>query len=258
MAFAVFGPGALYVTRTDISGATPINIGYVNEFSLDETGETKELFGSYQYPLAVARGTIKATGKAKAALISGQALNIFRAGATGTNGFSAGQLKASLGENATVPASGTFTVVGANGANFNQDLGVLYAATGLPLVKESAASLVGAAGEYYVSNTGTYTFDSLDASAGVKLSYAYNDTVTSDGGQTQIVQNQLIGFAPTFQIDYVTQFQGKSFYLRLYSVICTKLTSSFKLTDFFMPELDFNVQANSAGNVYEVSYADIG
>jgi hypothetical protein len=258
MAFAVFGPGALYVTRTDITGATPINIGYVQEFSLDETGETKELFGSYQYPLAVARGTIKATGKAKAALISGQALNIFRGGATGSGtAFTAGQLVAALGESHSVPTVSPFTVAVTNATNFNQDLGVVYGATGLPLVKEAAATLVGAAGEYY-SNNGTYTFDSLDSGAAVNLSYAWNNTVSSAGGQTQLVTNQLIGFAPTFQLDYVTQFQGKSFYLRLYSAICTKLTSSFKLTDFYMPELDFNVQANSAGNVYEVSYADVG
>lgn len=254
MSFAVFGPGALYVTRTDIAGATPINIGYAQEFSLDESGENKELFGSYQYPLAVARGTIKATGKVKAATISGQALNIFRGGT-----FTAGQLLASLGEPATVPASGTFTVAGAH-PNFDTDLGVIYSATGLPLIKESAASLVGAAGEYFVSASGTaapvYTFDSLDAGAGVKLSYAY--TNTTGGGQTQVVQNQLIGFAPTFQMDYVTTFQGKTYYLRLYSAIASKLTSSFKLTDFYMPEIDFDIQANSAGNVYEVSFADIG
>jgi hypothetical protein len=42
MAFAVFGPGSLYVTRTDIV-STPINIGYCQSFSLDETGETKQL-----------------------------------------------------------------------------------------------------------------------------------------------------------------------------------------------------------------------
>jgi len=252
MAFAVFGPGALYATRTDITNPTPINIGYAQEFSLDETGETKELFGSYQYPLAVARGTIKCTGKAKAAVISGQALNIFHG-----NTFSAGQLKASLGEAATVPGTSPYTVAGAHAATFNSDLGVIYSGTGLPLIAEGAASLLGAAGEYYSSN-GTYTFDSIDAGAAVKLSYAYNDTVSADGGQTQIVNNQLIGYAPTFQLDYVTVFQGKSYYLRLYNVICTKLAQSFKLTDFMMPELDFNISANAAGNIYEVSYADVG
>jgi hypothetical protein len=250
MAFAVFGPGALYLTRTDIPNATPINIGYANEFSLDETGEVKELFGQNQYPLAVARGTIKATGKAKAAMISGQALNCFHGGA-----FNSGQLLASLGEAATVPSTGTFTVAGANAASFDTDLGVIYANTGLPLVKVGAATLVGAAGEYF-SNNGTYTFDSLDAGVGVKLQYAYATTV--GGGQTQTVTSKPIGFAPTMQLDYVTTFQGKSYYLRMYNVIATKLAQAFKLTDYDMPEIDFSIFSNAAGNVYEVSYADVG
>jgi len=251
MAYAVFGPGAIYLTRTDITGATPINIGYAQEFSLDETAENKELFGSYQYPLVVARGTIKASGKMKAAMVSGQALNCFH-GST----FASGQILASLGEAQTVPASGTYTVASAQGTLWNTDLGVIYAATGLPLVKETAASLVGAAGEYYASAAGTYTFDSLDAGAAVKLSYAY--ATTTPGGQTSTIANQLIGTSPTFQIDYVTQLNGKSYYLRIFQAICPKLAQSFKLTDFNMPELDFSVFANSAGNVYEVSYADIG
>lgn len=251
MAFAVFGPGALYATRTDIVGATPINIGYANEFSLDESGEIKELFGQYQYALAVARGTIKATGKIKAAVVSGQALNIFHGGS-----FSAGQLKSALGEGATVPAATAFTVASANASKFDTDLGVVYANTGLPLIKEVNAAAVTAIGEYSVSSGGTYTFFSADASAPVRLSYAYNDTTT--GGQTQIVTNQLIGLAPTFQLDYATQFQGRLFYIRLYNCIATKLAQTFKLTDFMMPEIDIQIFANAAGNVYEVSYADIG
>jgi hypothetical protein len=250
MAFAVFGPGSLYLTRTDITGATPVNVGYANEFSLDESAENKELFGSLQYALAIGRGTIKCTGKAKAAVISGQALNCFHG-----SPFSSGQLRASLGENATVPASGTFTVSAGHASSFDTDLGVLYGATGLPLVKEGAASLVGAAGEYFEAS-GVYTFDSADAGAAMKLSYAYTDTV--DGGQTKVVTNSVIGTCPTFQLDYVTTFQGKNYYLRLYQAICTKLGQSFKLTDFMMPELDFSVFANAAGNVYEVSYADVG
>jgi hypothetical protein len=251
MAFAVFGPGSLYLTRTDITGATPINIGFAQEFSLDESGETKELFGQYQYPLAVARGTIKCTGKAKAAMISGQALNMFHG-----NTFNAGQLIGVLGESHTVPTVSPFTVASAQGTLWNNDLGVLYASTGLPLIKETASGSVTAQGEYYVSAGGTYTFDSLDGGASVNLSYGY--TNTTSGGETSTIQNQLIGFAPTFQMDYVTTFNGKPYYIRIFNAIATKLSQSFKLTDFMMPEIDFSVYANTAGQVYEVSYADVG
>ena len=67
MALVEFGPGVLYVTRTDVANSTPINIGFANEFSFDVKVNVKELFGQNQYPLAVAAGTKKITLKAKAA-----------------------------------------------------------------------------------------------------------------------------------------------------------------------------------------------
>ena len=96
---AVFGPGSLYVTRIDIPGQTPVNIGYAQEFNYDETGDTKELFGQNQYALVAARGTIKATGKMKAATLSGLALNaVFNA-----QTFNTGQLLMAQAENHAVP-----------------------------------------------------------------------------------------------------------------------------------------------------------
>src|SRR5258706_1437946 len=70
---AVFGPGILIASRTDITIPSPVNVGFVQEFSIDATGTIKELFGQNQWPLAVARGTIKGTGKFKTAGISGLA-----------------------------------------------------------------------------------------------------------------------------------------------------------------------------------------
>ena len=86
----VFGPGSLFVKRTDLANQSPFNIGYCQEFSYDESGDTKELYGTNQYPLLVARGTVKATGKIKAATISGLALSACFFGQS----FSSGQLLA--------------------------------------------------------------------------------------------------------------------------------------------------------------------
>src|SRR5579862_328137 len=82
----IFGPGILWLTRTDISGATPFNVGFVNEFSTDFSFETKQLFGQNQFPLLAARGTAKATGKIKAATLSANALNTLLLGGTFTTG----------------------------------------------------------------------------------------------------------------------------------------------------------------------------
>src|SRR5487761_1260618 len=71
----VFGPGAIFLQRTDIANGTPVNIGRANEFQLDQQFTKKELFGQSQFPLFIARGSAKFTAKAKAAVISGIALN---------------------------------------------------------------------------------------------------------------------------------------------------------------------------------------
>ena len=248
MAFAVFGPGALFITRTDVANATPVNIGYAQEFQYDEAAETKQLYGQNQYPLVAARGTIKATGKMKAAEISGIALNSAMWGGT----FVAGQILGVLNAAETVPASSTYTVTitPPNSGVFNEDLGVLYAATGLPLTKVASVSAVG---QYsVVVSTGVYTFDSGDASAAILISYAYS---LSTGGQTMTVANQPIGFNPTFQLDYFSSLNnGNPYYVRFFSCIASKLSRAHKLTDFMMPEIDFDFFANSAGNVYETSF----
>ncbi len=244
--FAVFGPGALYLTRTDIAEATPINIGYANEFSLDETGETKELYGQLQYPLAAARGTIKATGKAKAAVLSGIAINSAFHGAV----FAAGQLLMASGEAASVPSSGGNSVTIANAAHFDADLGVVYAATGLPFAKVAATPTQG---QYSVA-AGIYSFATADEGVAVKITYAYT---AATGGQTKMVTSQLIGTAPVFQLDYATSWNNNPYYLRIFQCVATKLSQSFKLGDFMMPELDFDIFANMAGNVYEASYPSV-
>jgi len=73
-----FGSGVLLGTRTDIANATPVNFGLVQEVTIEESATVKEIYGQYQYPLVAARGTVKTTGKAKVARISGLAFaNLF-------------------------------------------------------------------------------------------------------------------------------------------------------------------------------------
>lgn len=181
-----FGSGVLIGTRTDIDNATPLNFGLVQEVTIDEQAGVKELYGQYQYPLAVARGTIKTTGKAKVARISGLAFANLYYGLVPA----AGQVATSLAEADTVPASTPYTVSVANTANFVCDAGVLYAASGLPLTKVASSPSVG---QYSVAD-GVYTFNASDAGKAVLVTYTY--TIAS-GGQKFTVANQLIGTTPT-------------------------------------------------------------
>src|SRR5579864_5008732 len=70
-----FGAGFLTGLRTDISNATPRQFGTPQDVAIEFTGDIKELFGQYQYPVDTARGKTKITGKAKFATIQGRMYN---------------------------------------------------------------------------------------------------------------------------------------------------------------------------------------
>ena len=248
MSFQVFGPGILIATRTDVANSTPVNIGYANEFGLDFAGNIKQLFGQNQQPLDAARGTVKVTAKAKAAVFSGLALNALFFG----NAFTTGGIKWNVGEAHSVPTpSGPYTVTVTNSATFDQDLGVIYTTTGIPFTKVASAP---ALGQYSVS-AGVYTFAAADAGAAVLVTYT--STVAS-GIQTLAITNQLIGTSPIFQLDYYTIRNNKALVARFYQAQAAKLGMSFKLEDFSMPEFDFELFANSAGQLGNLVFGDLG
>lgn len=244
--FAVFGPGSLYVRRTDLANSTPINIGYAQEFSLEESAENKELFGQKQYPLVVARGTIKVSGKAKAAMISPVALNNAYYGEADI--ASGGALLAQAEAHA-VPAT-PFAVTVTHAADFIADLGVLVSATGQPLERVASAPITG---QYSVDEvTGIYTFAAADTTVAMLFTYAYSTT----SGDTLVVTNKEIGNTPTFEIWYTTSLNARPYTLHIFQAVASKLSQQFKITDFMMPEIDFGIFANSAGNVYEAFYPE--
>lgn len=241
-----FGSGVLLGTRTDVANATPTNFGLVQEVQLDISFSQKELYGQFQVPVAIARGTAKFTGKAKLARISGMAFNNLFFGQS----LVSGQLATAFGEAATVPASPfQYTVV--NAGSFVDDYGVLYASSGLPLTKVASAPAVG---QYSVSTGGVYTFNTADSGKGVLVSYTY--TVAASGQQV-IYANQLLGYTPTFQAQLYTTFQGQPLNLKLFNCTSTKLGFATKIDDFVVPELDFSIYANAAGNVFQWAFGEV-
>ena len=98
-----------------------------------------------------------------------------------------------MAEAAQIPAAPPYTATVANGAQFAQDLGVVYAATGVPFDQVPSGP---AAGQYTLGAGGTYTFAAADKGVKVLIDYLYN----SDGtGGTIAIANQPMGLAPTFQ-----------------------------------------------------------
>lgn len=252
---AAFGPGVAIVTRTDIANGPPVNVGYVNEMSIDFSGTIKELYGQNQYPLVQARGTIKATGKWKAAVLSGIAWNNVFFGQT----FATGGIDWDIGEAQTIPAT-PFKVTVTDSATFDADLGVTYAATGLPAQQVAGGAEV-AGKSYSVVQTGggkgVYTFAAGDTGLGVKITYS---KTLSGAQQTMNIVNTLIGTTPTFQLDYYTnlnQPSKKPFIVRIFGAIAAKVALAAKLEDYIMPEFDFGLFANNTGQVANLYFPEV-
>ena len=243
--FSVFGPGSLYLTRTDITTATPINIGYAQELDIDISYTVKDLYGQNQFPLDSARSVAKVTGKAKAAVVSGIAMNEAFFGQS----FSSGTLLSALPELHTIPGT-PYQVTVTNSGEFDVDLGVVYTATNLPLQKVASSPATG----QYAEAGGVYTFAAADTTLAVSINYTY---ANSSAGQTLAINNTLIGTTPTFQLDYATTHLNKTMVVRVYQAIGSKLSWQFKLEDFMIPELDFNVFANAAGQVFLIAFPEV-
>src|ERR1700751_1737214 len=119
-----FGSGAIWGERTDVigSGIGPRQLGVLQDIQIDFDWSDKELYGQLQFPVAIARGQGKITGKAKFAQILGLLYSDIFSGVTP----GAGHFAVSKRGAAPVPATTPYTFIPANAASYNDDLGVSY------------------------------------------------------------------------------------------------------------------------------------
>jgi len=147
-------------------------------------------------------------------------------------------------EAASVPAVTPYTVNVANAANYNDDLGVVYAATGRRFNRVTTPST---AGQYSVNfSTGIYTFSSADASAAVMISYTYS---IASAGTKLTITNQLMGTTPTFKATFYTTYAGTGTALRLNACTADKLSLPTKIDDWTILQLDFQAFADASGTI---------
>lgn len=237
-----FGSGAVWGERTDVtgSGVGPRQFGVLQDIQIDFDWSDKELYGQLQFPVAIARGQGKITGKAKFAQILGLLYSDIFFGVTATTG----QLAVSQLEAAAVPATTPFTVTPANAASYNDDLGVSYAANGARFNRVATPS---AAGQYSVNfANGVYTFSSADASAAVLISYSYN--IATNGNRLTLT-NQAMGITPTFKATFYSAYNGSGIALRLNACTANKLSLPTKLDTWTISELDFTAFADASGTI---------
>lgn len=245
----IFGAGKLVAKQTqDANGAaiatpTPVRLGTMQEVQGDIKFDTKKLYGASQFPVAVGRGKGSLDFTAKTGEINGAVLGALVFGHTATTG----QRGSVFDEAHSVPAVSTYTVTIAppSSGTFVEDLGVVYASSGIALVRAATAT---AAGTYSVNeSTGVYTFHSGDASAALLFSYDY--TTSTGSGQTFTLTNDLMGQSPFFSVRLQQSYQGKNFNLYLPQCTSSNLSLPFKNEDFSISDFKFEAMANAAGIV---------
>lgn len=241
----IFGSGTLYGVNS-VANSTPAKFGALQGISLDIAFSTKELYGQQNFPITVARGTGKITGKASNATFQARAFNDLFFNNTMTTGKTVTQID----EAGTIPSpSGPYTITSSNSAQFVTDLGVIDKATGNLMAKVASAPTTG---QYSVA-AGVYTFAAADAGKPVLLNYQYN--VAASGSKIVIAQ-QLIGVAPKFKVVFSTKYDGQQIDLQLNACVATKLSFASKQEDFAMPDFEFSAFADDSGTVGEWNFPD--
>jgi hypothetical protein len=241
-----FGSGTLIGKRTDVTGQPPCLLGTLQDVSLDFDRKIETLLGQYNMAVAAGGGEFKITGKAKFARLQSTQINNLFLGQTLTANS---MLEMTTGESDTV-ASGTVTV--ANSANFVEDYGVFYAASGVQLTPVASSP---AQGQYSVAS-GIYTFNSADNGAGVLIYYSY--TVSS--GNKISIANQLTGPLPMFEVSLKETFSyygtSKDLLVKLNACVSSKLSLPFSNQKFSVAEFDFQAIADSSNNIGTISLSE--
>lgn len=240
-----FGVGSLWAARTDIANPTPAQFGTLQDISVDFDFTSKPLMGQYQIAVAVARGGMKVDLKAKSATINSGIFNQSFFGQTQT----VGGRTTSLNESWAIPTT-PYQVTVTNSATFTTDLGVVYNATGVRLTRVASSP---ATGQYSVS-AGVYTFAAADTTLTVLISYAYT---TSTGSQLITITNQLMGSAPTFQVNLTNTYASKLLALQLNACISTKLSLPFKNEDWTISEIDISAFTDATNTLGTLTITDL-
>lgn len=245
-----FGTGYLFARRTDVANSTPYQFAVLQSVEIDIDRTLKELMGQYQYPVDVAVGPGKITGKAKQADFNSVLFNDLFLGQTLTT--SSGE-QISVNEAHTIPGTPfQVTIAPPSSGTFVHDLGVFFTATGVPLHKVASSPTTG---QYSVTEPGgVYTFAAADTTLGVQISYSYSVT-----NLTQIAfANLLMGPGPTFefhqQLAYTAPGGTQEVYnLRLNQCRSGKLSMPFKNTDFTLFDFEFQAFADASGNIGNIT-----
>lgn len=244
----IFGIGALWGQRSDVPGVGPDQFAVLQDNTIDFTFELKELYSQLGYPIDIARGKGKITGKAKAARIFANLYADIFFGETAVAN------EDNVSENETHTLATTSIGV-TNASSFIADLGVYYNVAG-NIRFQFVTGAPSALGQYTTGVNGEYTFFSGDIGASVSISYVFTDT----GGKTITINNHFMGYTPTFVGTFYQQrnTQGATgqLTLRLNECVSSHLTIPSKIDDYAMQDFDFQAFSNFANVVGTISTSE--
>jgi hypothetical protein len=227
----IFGIGALWGTRTDTPNIGPDQFAVLQDNTVDFSFELKELYSQLGFPIDIARGKGKITGKAKMARVFAALYGDLFFGAAVT-----ANSEDNVSEDEIQTATASVAVT--NAATFVQDLGVFYNSGG----RKRFAYTTGAPsqGQYAVNAAiGAYTFNSLDNGQSVAISYVFTDT----NGKTVTITNNFMGYTPTFKATFyqnrATQGSSGQITLLLNQCISSRLSFPSRIDDYGIPDFDF-------------------
>lgn len=241
----IFGIGALWGTRSDVTGIGPDQFAVLQDNNIDFSFELKELYSQLQFPVDIARGKGKITGKAKMARVFGALYSDLFFGAS----IASGETNVSEDEVTTIVSGGIYTPNQAS--TFVADLGVYYNTTGR--TRFSYVTGAPSKGQYAVSAAGIYTFNSGDVGQSVAVSYVYTDA----NGKTVTLTNNFMGYTPTFVATFYqnrsTQGASGQLTLRLNECVSSHLTIPTRLDDYAIQDFDFMAFAPGNGTIGTLS-----
>jgi hypothetical protein len=240
----VFGIGALWGTRSDVPGIGPDQFAILQDNTVDFAFEVKELYSQLGYPIDIARGKGKITGKAKVARIFANLYADIFFGET----IATGEENVAENENHTLA---TTTVSVTNASSFIADLGVYYNAQG----NDRFQFVTGAPtlGQYSTGTNGIYTFFTGDIGASVGISYVFTDA----SGKTITINNHFMGYTPTFMGTFYqsrnTQGATGQLTLRLNECVSSHLSLPSKIDDYAIPDMDYQAFSNGSNVIGTLS-----
>ena len=251
-----FGAGRARVIPA--GGGLPIELGVVQNASVELKVDLKELRGAYRYPIAVADGKGTAMGKIQFHQFWPSGLAAIMSGTQST-----GAPQAAIAETGTVPAVTTFIVTLANGATMvvGSEI-VTVIVSGSPVFytratagQEAAATTANpTGGKYSITNAGVMTFVVGDASRTVQTTYLYTPSVATANVGVALAQVGM-NAAPTFQLTLigtgknVYTNQPQQFITQFNQVLAPSLKLDFKLDDFTTIDLDYQAFIDASGNL---------